>query len=107
MSDVYGLTATNSLALRVGDNEWYIPHGGWGFNILTDTTVGIVNLPVCKENTIDLAVYVFEADIETIREFDCFADPSAFKEKCPQLNWKTLPPYVEPQHNDTDDDIAF
>lgn len=106
MTNIYCITESNSLARRVGDNEWYIDRGGWGFNILTDDTVGIVNLPVTNKNTIQMSVYVFAADNETIETFGSFADSTEFKTKCPQLDWSALPPYIAPIC-DSDDDVAF
>lgn len=108
MSKIYCITNNNSLAERVGENEWYINHGAWGFNILTDDTVGIAGLPANDANTIAVSVYVFEADDETIKSFNAFDDVDVFKAKCPQLDWRKLPPYVIIESDNDDwDDIAF
>lgn len=94
----------DSLAHRVGDNEWYIDYGAWGFNILTDTSLIILNAPFLDDNVKHGPIYVFEADDETMNK--CGNNLTLLKSKCPQLDWRTLPHFVEP-FTDDDDEIAF
>jgi len=106
MSNLYAMTNGGTIAHRVGENEWYINNGAWGYNILTDDSVVIAGTKPSPTNTIMGSVYVFEADDDTMHNFNPFTDVESLKAKCPQLDWKNLPTF-EVVTDEEDDDIRF